>query len=194
MSAQNTDNFMNAAADWVGAIGGGGVADGIVTTIPLVSAINLPTGTGIEITIDRVNNNGTATPSLREVVKGVVSGSNLISCIRGVEGTAQSHASGAVVELMMTADMWNAAMNAMLIGHSQAGAHSLAGIDGIHYAADSGSANAYAVTLSPVPSAYFSGMVVRFVATNPNTTASTLAVNGFDHSIFSAAGCEPTKL
>jgi hypothetical protein len=46
------------------------------------------------------------------------------------------------------------------------------------YAADSGSANAYAVTLSPAATAYTTGMVVRFKATNANTSASTLNVNG----------------
>jgi len=45
------------------------------------------------------------------------------------------------------------------------------------YAADSGSANAYIVTLSPVPAAYTNGMVVRFKAANANTTASTINVN-----------------
>ncbi len=45
------------------------------------------------------------------------------------------------------------------------------------YAADSGSANAYAVTLSPVPS-LVAGEPVIFKAANANTGASTLAVNG----------------
>lgn len=45
------------------------------------------------------------------------------------------------------------------------------------YAADSGSANAYAVTLSPAPT-IVTGSRVVFKAANANTTASTLAVNG----------------
>jgi hypothetical protein len=45
------------------------------------------------------------------------------------------------------------------------------------YAVDSGTANTYAVTLSPIPAAYTAGMVVRFKATNANTTSSTLNVN-----------------
>lgn len=45
------------------------------------------------------------------------------------------------------------------------------------YAADSGAANAYAVTLSPTPT-IVAGSVVVFKATNANTGASTLAVNG----------------
>lgn len=46
------------------------------------------------------------------------------------------------------------------------------------YAVDSGVANAYVVTLSPAPSAYTDGMIVCFRATNPNTGASTINVNG----------------
>ena len=46
-----------------------------------------------------------------------------------------------------------------------------------NYALDTGTANAYAVTLSPVPSAYVDGMLVNFYTSNANTTASTLNVN-----------------
>lgn len=46
------------------------------------------------------------------------------------------------------------------------------------YAADTGAANAYVVTLTPVPAAYTAGMLVNFLATNASTAASTLNVNG----------------
>lgn len=45
------------------------------------------------------------------------------------------------------------------------------------YAADAGSTDAYAVTLSPAPSAYVTGMEVRFKANTINTGAATLNVN-----------------
>lgn len=45
------------------------------------------------------------------------------------------------------------------------------------YAADSGTANTYAVTLDPAPTAYTTGMVVRFKVGNSNSGASTLNVN-----------------
>lgn len=45
------------------------------------------------------------------------------------------------------------------------------------YAADTGSANAYAVTLSPAPGSYTAGLEVVFKAANANTGASTLNVN-----------------
>lgn len=41
---------------------------------------------------------------------------------------------------------------------------------------DTGSANAYQVTLSPAPTAYTTGLVVRFVPSNANTGASTLQI------------------
>lgn len=47
----------------------------------------------------------------------------------------------------------------------------------VTYAADSGAADAYVVTLSPAITAYATGMKVRFLATNANTGASTLNVN-----------------
>ena len=45
------------------------------------------------------------------------------------------------------------------------------------YAADAGSTDTYAITLSPVPAAYTTGMVVRFKANTVNTGAATLNVN-----------------
>src|SRR5690348_13214002 len=46
------------------------------------------------------------------------------------------------------------------------------------YANDAGSANAYAVNLSPAVGSYTAGMVVNFKAANANTGASTINVNG----------------
>lgn len=47
-----------------------------------------------------------------------------------------------------------------------------------NYAADSGTANSYAVTLSGVTTTYASGLGIQFRAANTNTGASTLNVNG----------------
>lgn len=47
------------------------------------------------------------------------------------------------------------------------------------YAADTGAADAYVITLSPAPSTYTTGMVVRFKASAANaTTTPTINVNG----------------
>lgn len=45
------------------------------------------------------------------------------------------------------------------------------------YAADSGSASAYVVALSPAPTAYTAGMTILFKASNTNTAAPTINVN-----------------
>jgi len=45
------------------------------------------------------------------------------------------------------------------------------------YAADAEATDTYAITLSPVPAAYTTGMVVRFKANTVNTGAATLNVN-----------------
>ena len=47
----------------------------------------------------------------------------------------------------------------------------------VQYGTDAGSANAYVVTLPYTPAAYTAGMVVRFIADNDNTGASTVNVN-----------------
>lgn len=45
------------------------------------------------------------------------------------------------------------------------------------YAADAGANDTYAITLTPAPAAYTTGMVVRFKANTANTGAATLNVN-----------------
>jgi len=121
--ATSNDKFKRLARKWVGSIGAGGVADGTVTTIPLSSSSGLPTDTAVVATIDRVDANGIATPSLEESVVGVVSGDNLVTCTRGAEGTAQAHSAGAVVEILFTNKVWGDLIDGILAEHSQAGAH-----------------------------------------------------------------------
>jgi len=173
MAAASTDKFLKVARAWVGQIGAGGVADDTTATIPLASVTNLPTDTAVVAVIDRVDADGDATASLEEVVIGVVSGSNLTTCTRGVEGTAQAHSAGAVVEILWTATNVNYLIDALLTGHDQTGrikTHQW-------YAADAGANDTYAITLSPAPTAYTAGMVVNFKANTANTGAATLNVN-----------------
>uniref|UniRef100_A0A6M3IGI6 Putative tail protein n=1 Tax=viral metagenome TaxID=1070528 RepID=A0A6M3IGI6_9ZZZZ len=123
MAAAATDLLKKVARRWVGQIGAGGVADASTTTIPLASTTNLPTDTAVVVTIDRVDANGTATASLEETVIGVVSGSNLVSCTRGEEGTAQAHSAGAVAEVLVTKTGINDTIDHLLVQHSQLGLH-----------------------------------------------------------------------
>ncbi len=123
MAATNTDKFRKLVRRWVGQIGAGGVATNVVTTVPLSSTTNLPTDTAVAITINRVDSSGTATPTLEETVVGVVSGDNLVNCLRGVEGTAQAHSAGAVAEVLVNADNINDMIDGIVAEHSQLGAH-----------------------------------------------------------------------
>lgn len=123
MAAANTDLFKKVSRRWVGQIGAGGVADASTTTVPLSSATNLPTGTAVVVVVDRVDSNGTSTASLEETLIGVVSGSNLVNCTRGAEGTAQAHNAGAVVEVLVTAKGWNDFVDGIVTQHSQLGTH-----------------------------------------------------------------------
>ncbi|RMD45206.1 MAG: hypothetical protein D6831_03845, partial [Aquificota bacterium] len=113
-----------AASNWTGTIGTGGVADATTTTIPLSSATGLTNGEYYVMSIDRVDASGNKTPSKWEVVAGQLSGTNLVSCTRGVEGTAQAHSAGAVVEVLMTATHWNELKSYLEVEHNSDGTHS----------------------------------------------------------------------
>ncbi len=110
-----TNNFSTTLASGIGA------SD---TTITLSSVTNLPTDTAVDLVIDRVDASGTKTPTKREYVLGVISGSNLISVVRGKgNSTAQVHASGAVVEYVWDQDVYNDHVDNHLQDHNQAGNH-----------------------------------------------------------------------
>lgn len=101
------------------------ISTGTGETITLNSVTGLPTDTEITITIDRVDSNGTATPSAMERITGTISGSNLTSYTRGVDGsTEQAHSSGAVVEMIWNADDLNDMVDGILTEHNQDGSHS----------------------------------------------------------------------
>jgi hypothetical protein len=118
-----TDYFTNASALWTGQIGSGGVTDASVTTVPLSSVTGLTNGLVYYATIDRVDSSGTKTPTKREVVKGLLSGTNLINCVRGVEGTAQLHIAGKVVEILFTAAQFNDLTTGLEVEHNADGTH-----------------------------------------------------------------------
>ena len=105
------------------------------TSISLQSVTGLPTGTGVSLTIDGVDSNGNPTPSLREVVIGVVnSGAGTVgSLLRGQDGTsASSHANGATVQADAIAQDWNDFGNTFLEEHTQTGAHTgISNTDGL---------------------------------------------------------------
>lgn len=112
MPAANTDSFIKSAPLFSTTLSSG--VDDSTTTIPLSSVSGLATDTAVCLTIDDRDADGNETLDTREVVVGVVSGSSLINCTRGVEGTAQSHSNGAVVVERITSEAWNRALGALL--------------------------------------------------------------------------------
>ena len=123
MAAQNTDLFLKVASNTGWQLNSSGISDAAVTSFGLVSSTGLPTDTAVLLTIDRVDASGTKTPAKMERILGVVSGNNIVSCVRGVEGTAQAHAGGAVVEIIISAGLWNKFITAMIVEHGQDGKH-----------------------------------------------------------------------
>lgn len=73
---------------------------------------------------------------------------------------------------VVTAEFLNATNNHRHTGKTEDGAGA------IDYAADTGAANAYAIALTPALTEHITGMPICFKATNANTGASTLNVNG----------------
>jgi microcystin-dependent protein len=116
MAASNTDKFKKAKRRFSTTIDVGGTTSG-ATTIALVSTSGLDTDTAITLVLDP----GLAT---EEVITGVVSGSNIINCVRGKEGTtAQAHTAGAAVAMYFTETHWDDLIDGVLAEHNQNGTH-----------------------------------------------------------------------
>lgn len=122
MAAANTDKFRKKKNLFSTTLNGSITAD--ATSLTCNSLSGVPTDTAVTITIDRVDANGTSTPTLREDITGVVSGSNITNLLRG-EGatTAQVHSNAAVVEITWETETWNDAVDGILVGHNQDGTH-----------------------------------------------------------------------
>jgi hypothetical protein len=92
------------------------------------TSITLTTATGLQspgiIVIDRIDNNGNATPTVREYVSYTgISTNTLTGCSRGLGGSsAQSHSSAAIVEEVLSVDHWNDLLSALLNVLTSAGA------------------------------------------------------------------------
>jgi len=123
MTAQNTDKFLKVAPNTGWQLDPSGISDASVDNFTLVSASGLPTDTAVLVTIDRVDSGGNKTPAKMERILGVVDGDDIVSCLRGVEGTAQAHAGGAVVEIVISASNFNKWVDALIAEHKQSGIH-----------------------------------------------------------------------
>ncbi|MEK7550084.1 MAG: hypothetical protein AAB519_03845 [Patescibacteria group bacterium] len=178
MPPANTNKFVKGARKFTVNLDASGISDDSVDNFGLTSASGLATDTPAVITIDRVDSNGTKTPDKEESILGIVSGTDIIDAIRGIEGTAQAHAAGAVVEVRLLAYQWNRLIDGILVGHSQNGKHLIEDLDGIKYIEDAGGDDAYAGTLDPAPAAYYENMEVDLKPSTSNTGPCTLNVNG----------------
>jgi len=190
--AANTDLYKKVSRRWVGQIGSGGVADASTATIPLSSATNLPTDTAVVCTIDRVDANGTATASLEETVIGVVSSSNLVTCTRGVEGTAQAHSAGAVVEVLITAKGWNDLCDAMLTEHSQTGTHGNISLCNVTASGVSTLSNITSCSVVASRAVSASTVSASDIVASRNMTASMIGAIGTSKSIGFSTGIYQT--
>jgi hypothetical protein len=83
---------------------------------------SIPTDTGVSFVVDRVDSSGTTTPTKRELMTGVISGSTIASLQRGEQGTtAQAHLANAVIEFVNSGEMWNDLIDFLLQDHSNPG-------------------------------------------------------------------------
>lgn len=116
MAAANTDKFKKAKRRFSTTIGVGGFTAG-ATTLPLTSTSGLDTDTAITLVIEPGSIN-------EEVITGVVSGSNVINCVRGKEGTTDAtHVAGSAVSMYFTETHWDDLINGILVEHKQDGTH-----------------------------------------------------------------------
>lgn len=118
------------------------------TSMTLQSAVGLLTTTAITLVIDATDPvSGVATPNLKEVVTGTLSGAVLSNLVRGQDGTTQqSHAAGANVVMWWNANMINDFMNAFLAQHKQLGTHTGLTTDTINTSGNASVAGTLGVT------------------------------------------------
>ena len=165
------------------------------TSGQLDSITGLPLDTGIDLVIDRVDQNGTKTPAKREYVRGIVAGNTVTGLIRGLgNSTALPHSVGAVVELVWTADTFNDLINALLVSHGQDGTIKDGAVSATSKIADGiissskiapgavtpanvAAANTTASTATITPAATSRGYAVTALAVNASIAAPTGTAN-----------------
>lgn len=95
-----------------------GISD-VATVLTPNNVTSIPTDTGVSFVVDRVDSSGNKTPTLRELMTGVVAGSTITGLLRGQQGTtAQAHLANAVIEFVNSGQMWNDLIDFLLQDHS----------------------------------------------------------------------------
>lgn len=116
-----------------------------------------------------------ATSGVHEIVQVTARTADTCTIVRAQEGTAAS----AWLAGDLADNRWTAGSAATMVQVAQL--QQQAG----NYGVDTGSANAYAVTLNPVPSSlsFLTGVPIRVKIATANTGASTLTVNGLASTV-----------
>ena len=128
MAAANTD-LIRQGASGISTTLSGSISNSDTSFTP-ASISNIPTITAVDLTIDRVDSSGTLTPSKMERMIGVVSGGNIVSILRAQDGTsAQSHSTGAVVEMIPTGKWSQDLATALLTSLDQDGTLKAGAVD-----------------------------------------------------------------
>lgn len=125
-----TDKWLKAVPLYTDTLAGA-ISNATVTTFQVTNgSTDLENGEVYEVTIDRVTAQGVLTGRREVVIAQYTSATKTFDCssadYRGIEGTAQAHPVGAVVEILVTAHYLNEHRAAFLVGHTQAGAHASA--------------------------------------------------------------------
>ena len=177
--ADATDLFRKGKSNFATTLASG-ISDSD-TTIPLSSAVGLPTDTAVTLTIDRVDANGKSTPDDVERVTGVVSGTNLVDCLRGEDGTTPSaHEAGAVVEMIWDGETWNDAVGGILVEHNQDGTHKINTLLAEHNQDGTHKINTFQHLYAP-EGFLLNGKIVPSVSSN-NLTVAIKGLDGNDPS------------
>lgn len=119
-----TGNYIvTAKENWSSNLNGG--INNTDTTITVDDNTDYAENSYVILVIDAVDpSTGEATPDKMEVIYGKISSSNTItSCVRGIEGTAQSHSDGAVVYDYSTASHNNIRNKLLQVEHDADGKH-----------------------------------------------------------------------
>ena len=90
--------------------------------ISFANTTDWPTDTGIDIVVDRIDQNGNLTPEKKEVMTIVVNENTGVQAIRGINGNACAHDAGAIVEpSVVSAKGHNDMIDGILNIHKQDG-------------------------------------------------------------------------
>lgn len=176
MAAANTDKFKKAKRRFSTTVDVSGFAQG-ATTLNLTTTTGLDTDTAITLVVDP----GLAT---EEVITGVVSGSDVINCVRGKEGTTdQAHTAGAVVTMYFTETHWDDLIDGVLVEHNQNGTHGAitatsVSVGGVSVVSPAGSVMQYAGSSAPT-----GWLLADGTAVSRTTYAALYAVIGTTYGV-----------